>query len=186
MSPMQIGIQLHLPTYNKLSVPDLVALGKNAKAGGVTQIWVTDNLQSRNAFVVLTALGASMEMDLGTAVTVQYFRNPVDVADSAAALSEVMDGRELSIGLARGNPNTHNLVGTPKPVSMLRETAQCLNRLLAGDEVNIGDYPTVTSYFNLNPDAKFQLNFRPKTPIRLYCGGNGPKSLAVGGECTDG
>ena len=99
---MDIGIQLHLPTYRALTVPQLVELGQVAQAGGVGQIWVTDNLQSRNAFVVLAAMAANVPVDLGTAVTVQYFRNPVDVADAAAAISEMMGAHELAIGAGQG------------------------------------------------------------------------------------
>ena len=183
---MQIGVQFHLPTYKDHPVPELVSLGKTAKAGGVTQIWVTDNLQSRNAFVVLAAMASNIPINLGTAVTVQYFRNPVDLADSVAAISEIMDGDEFSVGLARGNGNTPNLVNSPKPITMLRQTAQCLRRLLDGETVRFEEYPALASYFNFNPDHAFVLNFKPKTPIRLYCGGNGPLSLAVGGETMDG
>ena len=120
---MEAAIQLHLPTCKDIPIRELIDLGQTAKAGGISQIWATDNLQSRNVFVVLGALAANIGIKLGTAVTVQYFRNPVDLADSVAAISELMDGDELSIGLARGNPNTPNLVNTTKPISMLRETA---------------------------------------------------------------
>ena len=183
---MQAGVQFHLPTYKDVPIPELIELAKTARSGGMTQIWVTDNLQSRNAFVVLAALASKVPINLGTAVVVQYFRNPVDVADSVAAISEIMDGPELSIGLARGNPNTPNLVETGNPVSMLRETAQCLHGLLTGEAVSFADFPILASYFNFNSKASFQLNFQPKTTIRLYCGGNGPLSLAVGGEFMDG
>jgi len=183
---MQVGVQFHLPTYKDHPVPELVSLGKTAKAGGVTQLWVTDNLQSRNAFVVLAALASSIPINLGTAVTVQYFRNPVDLADSLAAISEIMDGDELSVGLARGNANTPNLVNSPKPISMLRQTAQSLRRLLDGETVRFAEYPDLASYFNFNPDFAFSLNFKPKTPVRLYCGANGPIGLKVGGETMDG
>ena len=150
---MQAGVQFHLPTYKDVPISELIELAKTARSGGVTQIWVTDNLQSRNAFVVLAALASNIPINLGTAVVVQYFRNPVDVADSVAAISEIMDGTELSIGLARGNPNTPNLVDTGKPVSMLRETAQCLHGLLAGEAVSFADYPTLASYFNFKAVA---------------------------------
>ena len=183
---METGIQLHLPTYKDIPLPNLVDLGRTAEAGGVSQVWVTDNLQSRNAFVVLAALASHLRVKLGTAVTVQYFRNPVDLADSVAAVSEIMEGEELSIGLARGNPYTPNLINTAKPVSMLRETAQCLTALLAGETVAFRDYPSSGAYFNFNPDEPFRLNFGPKTPVKLYCGGNAPLSLAIGGEFMDG
>ena len=186
MASMQAGVQLHLPTYKDLQIAELAELGKVAWSGGVTQLWVTDNLQSRNSFVVLAALAANIPINLGTAITVQYFRNPVDVADAVATISELMDATELSVGIGRGNSFTPNIVNTVKPITMLRETAQCLDHLLAGEKVNIGDYPTLASYFNFNPGASFQLNFKPTTPIRLYCAANGPLGLAVGGEFMDG
>ena len=160
----EIGVQLHLPTFRHLSLPEFVRLGRMAHAGGISQFWVTDNLQSRNPFVVLAALAQSAPLKLGTAVTVQYFRNPVDVADSVAALTELMDGREFGLGLARGNRRTPRFVKVVKPISMLRETAESVRLLLAGQEVRFADYPTVASYFNLVPDAPFKLNFLPKVP----------------------
>jgi alkanesulfonate monooxygenase SsuD/methylene tetrahydromethanopterin reductase-like flavin-dependent oxidoreductase (luciferase family) len=183
---MEVGLQLHLPTYHDYSLPHLVELAKRAHAGGVTQLWITDNLQSRNVFVVLAAIGASVPMSLGTAVLVQYFRSPVDVADAVAPISELMEGPELSIGIARGNPRTPQLVDTVKPITMLAETAACLRRLLAGERVEIGDYPTVATYFNFAPQAAFQMNVQSQARVRLYCGGNAPLSLEVGGRLMDG
>ncbi len=186
MSDLETGIQFHLPTYAHIPLPHLVELASRAEAKGVDQIWVTDNLRSRQSFVVLAAMAAHLEIKLGTAVTVQYFRNPVDLADSIATLSELMDGRELSIGLGRGNPRTPSLIRTPRPVSVLRETAQSLRRLLAGEAVCFADYPNLLDYYHFDPSARFQLNFNPATPVRLYCGSNGPLGMAVGGETMDG
>ena len=187
MSPeFEIGIQLHLPTFRHTTLRDFIDVGRGARAGGISQLWVTDNLRSRNQFVVLTALAGSVPLKLGTAVTVQYFRNPVDVADSVAAITELMDGREFGLGFARGNRNTPQYVRVVKPVSMLRETAESVRRLLLGEAVKFADYPALASYFNLMPDATFQLNFLPQSPVLLYCGGNGPRALDVGGACMDG
>ncbi len=186
MSDLETGIQFHLPTYAHVPLPHLVELASRAEAKGVDQIWVTDNLRSRQSFVVLAAMASHLEIKLGTAVTVQYFRNPVDLADSIATLSELMDGRELSIGLGRGNPRTPSLIRTPRPVSVLRETAQSLRRLLEGEAVCFADYPNLLDYYHFNPSANFQLNFSPATPVRLYCGSNGPLGMAVGGETMDG
>ena len=183
---MEVGLQLHLPTYHSYSLPHLVELANRAHAGGVTQLWITDNLQSRNVFVVLAAIGASVPMSLGTAVLVQYFRSPVDVADGIVPISELMEGPELSIGIARGNPRTPQLVDTVKPITMLAETAECLHQLLAGQRVAMADYPAVSSYFNFAPQATFQMNVQSRARVRLYCGGNAPLSLAVGGRLMDG
>ena len=185
-SEFEIGIQLHLPTFRHTTLPEFIAFGRDARAGGIAQLWVTDNLRSRNPFVVLAALAGSVPVKLGTAVTVQYFRNPVDVADAVAAITELMEGREFGLGFARGNRNTPQYVRVAKPVAMLRETAQSVRRLLAGEAVKFADYPALASYFNLVPDTAFELNFLPKSPVLLYCGGNGPLALAVGGACMDG
>ena len=67
---MQVGVQFHLPTYKDHPIPELVSLGKTAKAAGISQLWVTDNLQSRNAFVVVAAMASNIPINLGTAVTV--------------------------------------------------------------------------------------------------------------------
>ena len=186
MAPLETGIQFHLPTYAHVPLPHLVELAAQAEAKGVGQLWVTDNLRSRQSFVVLAAMASRLKVKLGTAVTVQYFRNPVDLADSIATLSELMDGRELSIGLGRGNPRTPSLIRTPRPVSILRETAQSLRRLLDSDEVCFADYPNLLDYYHFNPSAAFRLNFNPATPVRLYCGSNGPLGMAVGGATMDG
>lgn len=186
MSGFEIGIQLHLPTFGTASVPNIVAFGRAAHAGGVGQIWMTDNLCSRNPYVVLTALAASIPIKLGTAVTVQYFRSPVDVADSVAAITELMGGREFSLGLGRGNRTTPRYVSVIRPISMLRETAQSLAQLLNGESVCFADYPNVARYFNLQPTASFRLPFASQSPVRLYCGANGPRGLAVGGAHMDG
>lgn len=186
MPELEAGIQFHLPTYAHVFLPHLIRLAQQAEAKGVTQLWATDNLRSRNTFVTLAALACHLKIKLGTAVTVQYFRNPVDLADMISSISELMDGRELSVGLGRGNPRTHNFVKTPRPVSMLRETAQSLRQLLDGESVCFSEYPNLLSYFNFNPSAQFKLNFNPKSPIRLYCGSNGPLGMAAGGQHMDG
>ena len=186
MPSMEIGVQFHLPTYAHVPLPHLVELARAGQDKGVSQLWVTDNLRSRQSYVTLAAMACNLNIKLGTAVTVQYFRNPVDLADSVATLSELMDGRELSIGLGRGNPRTPRLIRTPRPVSVLRETALSLRRLLDGEDVCFADYPALLDYYHFNPGATFQLNFRPASPVKIYCGSNGPRGLTVGGRDMDG
>jgi alkanesulfonate monooxygenase SsuD/methylene tetrahydromethanopterin reductase-like flavin-dependent oxidoreductase (luciferase family) len=64
--------------------------------------------------------------------------------------------------------------------------AHCLKGLLGGDKVRFRDYPVLASYFNLKTEAEMKLAFTPRSPVLLYCGGNGPKSLAVAGRLMDG
>ena len=183
---MIAGIQLHLQTHHGHTVPELVDLAAEAAAGGVDQVWVTDNLENRDVFVVLAAIASKVPVRLGTGVIVQYFHSPIDAASSAASVAEMMEGRELSIGIARGNQRTPNQAESPKPITMLRETAMSMNTLLAGEPVAIEEYPTVANYFNLPPTGTYRLDMEPASNIRLYCGGNAPLSMAVGGRYMDG
>ncbi|HEY2596386.1 MAG TPA: LLM class flavin-dependent oxidoreductase [Chloroflexota bacterium] len=185
---MEAGLQLHLPSYRDVPLKRLLQFAEMTHAAGVQQLWVTDNLQSRNAFVVLAALASALPIRLGTAVLVQYFRNPVDVADAAAAISELMDGRELDLGISRGNPSTPGLMRSPKPVGLLRETADALQLLLSGRPLKFAEYPTLADYFNLQPNHEYRLNFLHERvgPVKLYCGGNAPRSLDVAGASMDG
>jgi len=180
------GIQLHLQTYNDHTVPQLVDLTAQAAAGGVDQIWITDNLENRDVFVVLAAIASKVPVRLGTGVMVQYFRSPIDAASSAASVGEMMDGRELSVAIARGNQRTPAKAVSPKPITMLRETTQAMTTLLAGNSITIADFPQLASYFNLPPTASYMLDMIPPKNVRLYCGGNAPLSMAAGGEHSDG
>ncbi len=187
MSSVEIGVQFHLPTHKNLPLPEILDLGRMAVDGGVSQLWVTDNLQNRNTFVTLAALASRLPVKLGTAIMVQYFRNPVDAAASLATVSELMDGSsELSVGIGRGNILTSRFVQVPKPVSMMRETASAFRLMFGGQDVRAEDFPTLAEYFNYAPNAVFHMNVQPNASISLYCGGDGPKSLAIGGEFMDG
>jgi alkanesulfonate monooxygenase SsuD/methylene tetrahydromethanopterin reductase-like flavin-dependent oxidoreductase (luciferase family) len=183
---LEAGLQLHLPSYRDVSLQHLLDLSQRSRSAGIDQLWVTDNLQSRNTFVVLTAIASRVPVRLGTAVIVQYFRSPLDLADAVGAIAELMDGRELSLGISRGNPNTPGLVRSVKPVTFLRETAVSLRRLLDCETVQFRDYPVVAEYFNLQPEREFRLNFQPGDSVKLYCGGNAPLSLKVGGQTMAG
>jgi alkanesulfonate monooxygenase SsuD/methylene tetrahydromethanopterin reductase-like flavin-dependent oxidoreductase (luciferase family) len=98
----------------------------------------------------------------------------------------MMDGRELSIGIARGNQRTPNQANSPRPVSMLQETAMSMNTLLAGEVMAIDEFPTVRNYFNLPQAGTYRLDMEPPLNIRLYCGGNAPLSMAIGGKYMNG
>lgn len=183
---MDAGLQFHLPSHPSLAIPEMVELGKVAANGGVSQLWVTDNLGSRSPFVALAGLAGAVPVRLGTAIMVQYFRNPVDAAGALAAVTELMQGEELIVGIGRGNVRTSRLLDTPAPLSHMRETAMCLRRLLDGEEVAAAELPTLASYFRLADGAAFRLKFPPARPVHVFCGGDGPRSLALGGELMDG
>ena len=131
---MSRGRRKHGPTGNRHPIspahlrptfpcPHLVELAAQAEAKGVGQLWVTDNLRSRQSFVVLAAMASRLKVKLGTAVTVQYFRNPVDLADSIATLSELM-GR-AGIKHRSGPGQSPHAVADPYPTAGQHPPGNC-------------------------------------------------------------
>ena len=96
----ELGLQFVTHLANHYTVPDLVRLAQLAAAKGFKQIWVNDNIRYRGQLVVMTAIAACVPIRLGTAIMVPYFHNPLDMADSFAALSEMCGNKEISIGVA--------------------------------------------------------------------------------------
>jgi alkanesulfonate monooxygenase SsuD/methylene tetrahydromethanopterin reductase-like flavin-dependent oxidoreductase (luciferase family) len=183
----ELGLQFTTHIAHHYTVPELVDLADLAHRQGFDQVWVNDNLNHRNVFVVLAAMAQKVPVKLGTAILVPYFRNPVDLADSIAAITEMTDGRELSIGIARGAVAiAGKQVDAEKPLTTVRETVMSLQALLAGETVAFRDYPQVASYFHLNPDWQFKLGFSAKAPVRFYSGGIGPRILDIAGRMMDG
>ncbi len=183
---VEAGIQLHLPSYLDSSLAELTGIATTAAAAGFDQVWVTDNLECRNTFVVLAAFAPVVRAKLGTAIMAQYFRSPVEAARSLTTVSELMAGRELSVGLGTGNPTTSRLIEMPRPVGFMRQTATCLRQLLAGEEIELDSYPILRDYFRFAQGARLRVAATPGSPIRLYGGGNGPRGLALAGELMDG
>ena len=183
----ELGLQFVTHLANHYTVPDLVRLARLAADKGFKQIWVNDNIRYRGQMVVLTAIASHVPIRLGTAIMVPYFHNPLDVADSLAALSELCEGQEISIGIARGDlGQSPQHVQALKPVAMVSETVRFLRRALAGEEIAYEEYPFLQEFYRLNPNGKFRLAFKPKATFKFYGGGNGPQSLRMCGRVMDG
>jgi len=183
----EVGLQFTTHLAKHYAIPQWIELAAHAQRNGFDQVWFNDNLGHRNIFVLLTAIAAKVPIKLGTAILVPYFRNPVDIADAFASLSELMDGREISVGIARGDyAQAGNQVHLMKPIAMVKESVECMKRLLAGGSVRYGDYPTLTEFFHLRSDANIRLGFAPKSPVLFYTGGNGPRIMEIAGRVMDG
>lgn len=183
----ELAVKFAIQIANQYTVPELVRLARLAHAEGFKQVWVNDNLCQRNLFVVLTAVAARVPIKLGTSIIVPYFRNPVDIADTLAALSELTEGREVSVGIARGElAHAGDQIEMPKPIAMVRETTSAIKALLSGETITFHVYPVSAAYHHIRPQQEFRLAFSPGAPVRLYCGGNGPRILKIAGEIMDG
>ena len=183
----QLGLQFVTHLANHYTIPDLVRLARFGANRGFKYIWVNDNIRYRSQIVVLTAIASQVPVEIGTAIMVPYFHNPLDVADSLGALSELCEGKEISVGIARGDLGQSPQHVTPlKPIAMVSETARFLRCTLGGKEAAYSDYPFLQEFYRLNPRGKFRLAFKPKSTFKFYGGGNGPQSLRMCGRVMDG
>jgi alkanesulfonate monooxygenase SsuD/methylene tetrahydromethanopterin reductase-like flavin-dependent oxidoreductase (luciferase family) len=119
---------------------------------------------------VLASPAILASCQLGTAVTVPYFRNPIDMAMAFATMSELANGKEISLGLGPGSRSilTRHVVRT-KPLTIMAELAVALRTLFAGGTLNRRDIPTLADYFHLNSEH-YALRFKTPAPIHLYYG----------------
>ena len=180
----KFGIEFAMPEY---SLPDMIEMAKSVlKDFDFEQIWVTDNIQFRSAFVVLTAMAPVVKCALGTAVTIPYPRNPLDMASSFATLSELVRDRELAIGIGPGGYFYKTIGPRIKPAATVRETIKITRALLKGETVEFKDFPTLSSYFHLKKEAKVKMLFPAPRVLPIYVAVGGPKMLEVAGELGDG
>ena len=183
----ELGLQFVTHLANQYTVPHLVRLAGLAADKGFQQIWVNDNIRYRSQLVVLTAIASQVPVRLGTAIMVPYFHNPLDVADSLGALSELCEGQEISVGIARGDlGQSPQHVQPLRPIAMVSETVQLLRQALSGEELSYADYPFLQEFYHLNPRGKFRLAFKPRSSFKFYGGGNGSQSLRMCGRIMDG
>ena len=91
-----------------------------------------------------TAIAARAPLKVGTAILVPYFRNPIDVADAVLAISELTEGREISLGIAKGSKGqVPQYLEMTKPFRVVRETVGFLGTLFRGERVRFDEYPTL-------------------------------------------
>ena len=170
----EIGIHFPLHVLNRYSLPELIELAEHARQTmgpyGFTRVWTNDNLEYRSVLTSSAAILARLPVKLGTAVAVPYFRNPIDIAMAFATMSELADGKEISLGLGPGSRSIlARHVVRIKPMTIMAELAVGLRTLFNGETLNRRDIPTLAEYFHLNSEH-YALRFKTPAPIHLYYG----------------
>ncbi|HEV2139305.1 MAG TPA: LLM class flavin-dependent oxidoreductase [Nitrososphaerales archaeon] len=170
----ELGIHLNLHKWGvPLAAGEIVSVARTIedKLGpfGVGTAWVNDNLGYRSTFVTLAALATQTRLRLGTAISVAYARNPVELAASAATLSELTSEREFILGVGPGSRVlVEDKLGMPSPAKFLGETFKILRKLLDGQAVDLRGMPTVATYFGMKEAWGAKLKFKPAGTTKLY------------------
>jgi coenzyme F420-dependent oxidoreductase len=172
---------VHLPVAALDSIDEYVSLAERAEELGYERAWLPETW-GRNAVGVLAAIaGATDSIGIGTSIVNVYARSPALIAQSAATLQELSDGR-FRLGIGPSGPivveGWHG-VDFERPLRRTRETVEIVETVLAGEELDYdGDV------FNL---SGFRLRSGPpEEPVPVDAAGMGPKSVELCGRFADG
>lgn len=173
--PASVNIMAERP------VGEVVELAALAERCGYRRCWVYDEgLATRDVYVTLAAIATGTgSIRLGPGITNPYVRHPGATATAIATLDEMSGGRAF-LGLGAGGGLTLGPLAVERrqPLAAVRETAQALRKLFAGE--------TVTT----DPDSP--VSFRGarlgygRAGIEIILAGRGPKMTALGAEIADG
>jgi alkanesulfonate monooxygenase SsuD/methylene tetrahydromethanopterin reductase-like flavin-dependent oxidoreductase (luciferase family) len=153
MPTMKIGLMVFLANErgnnNKRSYDSIRAVAQQAEADGFDSIWLPDHFLYRNpdqptrgiweCWTMLAALAeATRQVEIGTLVTCNSFRNPALLAKMATAVDEVSHGR-LILGIGAGwNEPEYQAFGLPYDhrVARFEESLQIIKPLLQAGHVD--------------------------------------------------
>ena len=145
---------------------------------------VFDNhIAGRDGLATLVAYGqATTRVGLGTGVYPMLHMSPVALAQLAASVDELLDGR-LVLGIGTSHRRTiENWHGRPfprSPLTAMRETITVLRSLFTTGEAALdGEYVKVTGF-------AFR-GFTPRADLPIYVAALGPQMLQLAGELADG
>ena len=175
------GTGLALPLNLALPVKGFVEVAQRAEAAGYDRLWAAE-AGNNDAFGLLTAvaLGTST-VGLATGVVPIYTRTPSLMAQCAATLQDVSDGRfTLGVGVSSKTiVERWNGVPYDKPLGRIKEYVEVVRRLLAWEKLDHdGTYYDVHGYMLL-------MN-TPSPPSPIILGALNEQMLRAGGEVADG
>jgi len=161
------------------SIPELGDVAREAERLGYTDAWSFE-VDGVDGFTPLAVIGMATGMRLGTAIANVYTRGPATLASTAAALADLAPGRFI-LGIGSGSQvivEAWNGGAFVKPATRVREMAQVLRSMLAGERV-------VFKGQTISVDG-FRLTRVPSSPVPIYIAALRPGMLKVAAEVGDG
>jgi len=167
------------------AVERTLALARAADAAGIDAIWVSEDLDGWDTFVLLGALaGVTTRATLGSGVTSPYVRHPNLLAASVATLDRLSGGR-AALGLGRGQPEwLRGRLGVDVglPLAVLEETIALLRAWWSAP--HRASSPETGSHFGVRDWERSVHPVQDQPPI--YLAAAGFRALALAGRVADG
>jgi probable F420-dependent oxidoreductase len=161
------------------SLEEAIERVKLAESLGYESVFVT-HIAGRESLTVLTAYAlATSAIRVGPGVVLIYTRTPATMAQTAATIDELSDGRfTLGLGVSH-RPVVEGWHGQTidRPVAEMREYVAIVRAILRGEDPPAGEkWQTGFRLFGVDP--------RPDLPI--YIAALSPAMLRLAGEVADG
>ena len=174
---MRIGVVIGRPGGYGDTLSQLVAEYEQARAAGVSSVWMTQHL-GFDALTLISSWGVEGDVEVGTAVIPVQTRHPVVLAEQALT-AEVLCGGRLALGLGLADAETlEGLYGLPRrrSVSYLSDYLSTLDALMAGTRAT----PNESFGFSTRLGAELP------TPPSVLIAALGPRMLQLAGERSAG
>lgn len=158
----------------------LIPVARAVEAAGLDELWVWEDCFTESGIAsAALALAATDRVRVGIGLLPVPLRNVALTAMELATLERALPGR-LIAGIGHGVQSWMDQVGTrvESPVTLLREYADALRRLLDGETVSVDG-----RYIRLDGVA---LGWPPDARLPLMIGGRGPVTLRLAAELGDG
>ena len=176
MTRPRIGT-VFLPTW---APEQLRPVARAAEAAGLDDLWIwEDCFKESGPATASAALAFTERLTVGIGLMPAPLRNVATAAMEIATLERLFPGRFVPV-VGHGVQDWMGQLGAraESPMTLLREYAWALRRLLDGETVTVDG-----RYVKLDGVA---LQWPSPAPSRLLLGGEGPKTLALAAELGDG
>ena len=165
-------VRLGITFRPQLPPERLRSVARAADRAGLDELWLWEDCFRESGFTTAAAALAWTErITLGIGLAPAPLRNVALTAMESATMARLFPGRFI-LAVGHGVQEWMAQVGAKvgSPLTLLREYAEALTRLLAGDEVSV-----TGRYVQLD---RVRLDWPPSVPPPIYAGAGGPKSTA--------
>lgn len=178
MADSGIRLGIHIPP----TIPPerLGDLARAADRAGLDDLWVwEDSFKQSGVASATAALASTSNIRVGITLLPVPLRNAALTAMEIATIARMFPGRFVA-GIGHGVQEWMGQAGVrvASPLTLLREHATAIRRLLQGETVT-----TAGRYVKLD---QVRLDWPPPVLPPLMIGGSGPKSIALAAELGDG
>ena len=172
-------VQLSVGLPGNRPLADYVALAQLAEDLGFHTLSIFDDLLFKPAWPILFSIaGRTERIRLGPSVANPYLIHPAILAEHAALLDEATNGRSY-FGIGRGAFLDALQLGTPRPLTTVREAIELVQHLLRGET-----QPYVGQIFQATAGTRLTWQ-PPRERVPIMVGTWGPKMARMAGGLAD-